>query len=298
MIVLSPYNLEVFYHRCEAEMNFDNNDPKMSYPFRFILDNPKTFLTLISILFFFPLLGSYPVLGQWEPHYGRVALEMMNNSSFDWFLDPIYLGKHNFWSKPIFCFWMVIPFIKLLGPTELALRLPFAINGLLFVLLIHYITFKLFNDKKRAFLSGFIMIFLPYTYLITRQFMWDIAFVTFLTGSIGFLYLGQRDKNRTLLRIAYLFMGLGMLTKGLLAVFFPAAIMGVWMIASTDYSAGIKKAFESYLDYLKSLRLLEGLIIFLVTSAWWYIYMSAKHGMPFLNEFFGKHHFGRLEGTI
>ncbi len=279
-------------------MKFDNSDRQMSYPVKLILENPKSFLIVISALFFFPLLGSYPVLGQWEPHYGRVAMEMINNPSFDWFLDPVYLGKHNFWSKPIFCFWMVIPFVMTMGPTELALRLPFAINGVLFVLLIHYITLKLFNDRKRALLSGFIAVFIPFTYLITRQFMWDIAFVTFLTGSIGFLYLGQRDKNRKLLRTAYLFMGLGMLTKGLLAVFLPAAIIGIWMIVSADYSEGIKKAFSGYVDYLRSLHLLEGLIIFLISSAWWYIYMAAKHGMPFLNEFFGKHHFGRLEGTI
>jgi len=228
-------------------MKFDNSDRQMSYPVKLILENPKSFLIVISALFFFPLLGSYPVLGQWEPHYGRVAMEMINNPSFDWFLDPVYLGKHNFWSKPIFCFWMVIPFVMTMGPTELALRLPFAINGVLFVLLIHYITLKLFNDRKRALLSGFIAVFIPFTYLITRQFMWDIAFVTFLTGSIGFLYLGQRDKNRKLLRTAYLFMGLGMLTKGLLAVFLPAAIIGIWMIVSADYSEGIKKLFPGML---------------------------------------------------
>lgn len=279
-------------------MKFDNNDRKLSSPVSFIFNNPKVFLALISALFFLPLLGSYPVLGQWEPHYGRVAMEMINSPSWDWFLDPIYLGRHNFWSKPIFCFWMDIPFIMLLGPTELALRLPFAVNGVLFVLLIHYITLKLFGDKKRAFLAGFITIFIPYTYLITRQFMWDITFVTFLTGSIGFLYIGQRDKSKKLLRLAYLFMGLGMLTKGLLAVFFPAAIMGLWMIISTDYSNGIKDSFSQYVDFLRSLSLLEGLGIFLAVSAWWYIYMTAKHGMPFLNEFFGKHHFGRLEGSI
>ena len=74
--------------------------------------------------------------------------------------------------------------------------------------------------------------------------MWYFTFVTFLTGSIGFLYLGQRDKNKKLLRLAYLFMGLGMLTKGLLAVFLSAAIMGFWMIISTEYYGGIKNSFS------------------------------------------------------
>ena len=259
---------------------------------------PKLFLTFISALVFLPLIGSYPVLGQWEPHYGRVAMEMMVNSSWDWFLDPVYLGKHNFWSKPIFCFWMVIPFMKILGPTELALRLPFAINGILFVLLVHYLTQKLFNDKQRSLVAGFITIFIPYTYLISRQFMWDITFVTFLTGSIGFLFIGQRDNNKKLLRVSYLFMGLGMLTKGLLSVFFPVAIILIWMFVSVDYSKGFKNSLKECGSFILSLRPFEGAGIFLAVSAWWYIYMALRHGMPFFREFFGEHHFGRLEGTI
>lgn len=265
---------------------------------KMIFKYPKTFLILISAMVFFPILGGYPLLCQWEPHYGRVAMEMMAISSWDWFLDPVYLGKHNFWSKPIFCFWMVFPFMKVLGPTELALRLPFAINGVLFVLLIYHIARRLFNDVPKAFTAGFIAIFTPFTYLISRQFMWDITFVTFLTGSIGFLYLGQRDSDKRTLRLAYLFMGLGMLTKGLLAVFFPAAIIALWMMVITDYSGGFRKTMKDYGAFIKSLRPCEGTGIFIAVSGWWYLYMYIKHGMPFYNEFFGEHHFGRLEGTI
>lgn len=263
-----------------------------------ILGHPRIFLTLLSALFFIPLLGSYPVLGQWEPHYGRVAMEMMANGSWDWFLDPVYLGKHNFWSKPIFCFWMVFPFMKIFGPTELALRLPFAINGIFFVLLIHFIAEKILKDPLKALVAAFIAVFTPYTYMITRQFMWDITFVTFLTGSIGFLYIGQRDKDKKLIRLSYLFMGLGMLTKGLLAICFPIAAMILWMIATLDYSKGFKAVAKEAVDFVFSLRPFEGLAIFLVVSLPWYIYMGLKHGEPFYKEFFMEHHFGRLEGTI
>ncbi|MGI6393606.1 MAG: ArnT family glycosyltransferase [bacterium] len=263
-----------------------------------IFNYPKSFLTLVSIVFFFPLIGSCPLLCQWEPHYGRVAMEMMANNSWDWFLDPVYLGVHNFWSKPIFCFWMVFPFMKILGPTELALRLPFAINGVLFVLLIYFLSEKLFSDKARSLVAGFVTILMPYTYLITRQFMWDITFVTFLTGAIGFLFIGQRDKNKKFLFTAYLFMGLGMLTKGLLALFFPLAIILIWMLITLDYTKKFKEILSDAFLFIKSLSLIEGLGIFFVVSGWWYIYMAFKHGLPFYKEFFGQHHFGRLGGMI
>ena len=263
-----------------------------------ILDHPRIFLAILSALFFLPLLGSYPVLGQWEPHYGRVAMEMMANDSWDWFLDPIYLGKHNFWSKPIFCFWMVFPFMKIFGPTELALRLPFAINGIFFVILVHFIAEKILKDPIKALIAAVVTIFTPYTFLIARQFMWDITFVTFLTGAIGFLYIGRRDNDKKIIRAAYVFMGLGMLTKGLLAICLPGALFLLWMIATLDYSKGFNVVLKDAVAYIKSLRPFEGLAIFLLISLPWYIYMGIKHGMPFYAEFFGEHHFGRLEGTI
>ena len=289
-LIICGFNgfLEFFMDKISSKSSFHS----------LILDHPRIFLAILSAVFFLPMLGSYPVLGQWEPHYGRVAMEMMANGSWDWFLDPIYLGKHNFWSKPIFCFWMVFPFMKVLGPTELALRLPFAINGIFFVLLVHFIAEKILKDPLKALIAGFVTIFTPYTYMISRQFMWDITFVTFLTASIGFLYIGQRDKDKKLIRFSYLFMGLGMLTKGLLAVCFPVAAMILWMLATLDYSKGFKAVCKDALEFAISLRPFEGAAIFLVVSLPWYIYMGVKHGAPFYNEFFMEHHFGRLGGTI
>lgn len=275
-------------------------------PFFKIIDKyPKTFLVILSALVFFPLLGSYPLLGQWETHYGRVAMEMVANKNgiFGWFLDPIYLGNYDFWSKPIFCFWMVIPFYMILGPTEWATRLPFAINGIIGIVLVYYIFNRFYNNKARAIVTSVILIFTPYYYLITKQFMWDITMVVFFFVCVMFIYIGMRDNDKKLLRWAYAAAGIVMLTKGLLAIVLPAGIFFIWMLVSTDYSkvegkGCVKSIFLQYWDFIKRSRLFEGLLIFLAVSAWWYIYMYAKHGTPFLKEFFIENHFGRMEGLI
>jgi len=62
------------------------------------------------------------------------------------------------------------------------------------------------------------------------------------------------------------------------------------MIGSRDW--------ENDWKIFKGLRLHEGAVIFLIVAAPWYIYMGIKHGVPFYAEFFGEHHFGRLEGSI
>ncbi len=262
--------------------------------FEAFLDSGKkrnyVLLALISSIVLLPLLGSYPLLGQWEPHYGRVVDEMFRNNSWDWFLNPIYLGKENFWSKPIFCFWMVFPFYKIFGHSELAMRIPFALNGIFGVLLTYYITEKMFSSKARAFWAALIMLLTPYYYMISRQFMWDITTTVFLFGAVGLLYLGIRDVNKKYTRVAYVFLGIVMLTKGLMAILIPGGIFFLWMIVQKDRAKAI--------DILKKLRLFEGLIIFLIVSGPWYLYMAIKHGMPFFKEFFIENHFGRVAGTI
>ncbi len=49
-------------------MDNDNNF------FQAILKHPNIFLAVVSALVLLPMLGSYPVLGQEEPHYGRDAV--------------------------------------------------------------------------------------------------------------------------------------------------------------------------------------------------------------------------------
>lgn len=268
--------------------------------------HPYIVLTILSAALFFPLLGSYPLLGQWETHYGRVAMEMLLNKNgiWDWFLDPIYLDQYNFWSKPIFCFWMVLPFYAALGPTEWATRIPFAVNGILCLLLVYWTIKRFFHgDHSRAFITALVLMLTPFYYLITKQFMWDITAVSFIYGGVMFLYLGMRDDDRRLVRLSYVFWGLAMLAKGLLAVVIPGGIFFIWMLATADYgllaeNGGVKKVFLQYGDFLKKTRIIEGIGLFLLVSAWWYLYMYAKHGVPFLKEFFIENHFGRMEGLI
>ncbi len=281
-------------------------EKKRFFVFTIVEKFPILFLILFSGALLLPLLGSYPLLGQWETHYGRVAMEMLAQNRFDWFLDPIYLGKNDFWSKPIFCFWMVLPFYKLMGPTELATRLPFAINGIFTVVLVYWVVARMFNDKARGIVSGMILTTIPMFYLVTKQFMWDITTLFFVFGTISFLYLGVRDNSKKLIRLGYVFAGLCMLTKGLLSLILPAGVFFLWMFATIDFSSlkegGLKKGLLSFFNhlwhFLKSYRVCEGLAIFLLVSAWWYIYMTAQHGLPFLKEFFIEHHFGRMEGII
>ncbi len=255
-------------------------------------------LLIISSMFFIPMIGNYSLLGEWESYFARTAMEMISSDSWDWFLNPLFQGRYDVWSKSILCYWMVFPFVKIFGYSEFAFRIPFAINGVFFVLLVYYIALHLFKDKLRAFFTGLITIFTPFVFLLTRQFMWDIPFITFVTGATGFLYIGNRDSNRRLLRTAYLFMGLGVLTKGLLALFLPVIVFIIYSIVTTDHRGSFKQFFIDIFSAVKKARVLEGIIIFTAVSSWWFIYMGIKHGAPFFHEYFIQNHFNLLAGKL
>jgi len=282
------------------DKNFDDKSNGNGIARRSFLrtENSIVILFMIATMFYIPFLGNYSLLGEWETLFGRAALEMMASNSLDWFLDPLYQGKYDLWSKPVLCYWMVFPFIKIFGPTEFALRLPFALNGIFFALLVFYLAKKLVHDDFRAFLAGLITIFTPFTFLISRQFMWEITLTTFITGGSGFLFLGWREKNRKYLYAAYLCMGLGILTKGLIALLIPLIIFFIFSISTTDYSKGAKASLSQLFNVVKEIRILTGVLIVLAVSSWWFIYMGIKHGLPFLNQFFVQHHINLLAGKL
>ena len=108
-----------------------------------IFDGPERyavlFILVVASFIMLPGIASYPLLGQWEPHYGEVMREMVWGKGN--FLTPIYKG-HHFWSKPVGIFWILYPFYKLLASPEstanyeLASRLPialFAIAGVMYM---------------------------------------------------------------------------------------------------------------------------------------------------------------------
>ena len=274
-----------------------------------------------SMLTMLPWLGSYPLLPEWEPHYGQVVREMQERG--EW-LDPTYRGRP-FFDKPILPFLMELTSFTLLGVddqrnaehaaevrrqreageefdlqldsmfgnTELAVRLPMALSGIAGVMAFYFLLLAIYG-RRTALIAGLILATTPFYYLIARQFMFDVPYVALQTAALLCLVLGAvprpdgqlEPKRRRYLAALWVLTGLAVLTKGALALVVPGSVGIVYIMITYDWRI------------IKRLELWWGLPLMLAVVSPWFIYMTERHGVRFLQSFFIEHHLERLAGEL
>ena len=103
-----------------------------------------------------------------EQDTGYQAYSLLKTGK-DYFGNVLPLFPHSFadWRTPVFVY-SAIPFVKLLGLTPLAVRLPSAISGILSVILIYYLANQLFK-KPVGILAALVLSLSPWHVLYGRQ---------------------------------------------------------------------------------------------------------------------------------
>ena len=147
--------------------------------------------------------GSTGLWDPWETHYGEVTQNMIE--SYDWvspwwgFKEKIGtepINGYAFMSKPIFIFWAEATFVKLIGYSDWAIRLPVAILSI-FALLSVFITLSKLYDRRTGFVATLVMATAPQFVMIARQAQTDMPFVGTLTIAMMFLFMalfGKRER--------------------------------------------------------------------------------------------------------
>lgn len=281
---------------------------------------PASLVLVVAMITMLPWIGSYPVLPEWEPHYGQVVREMHHEGN--WF-DPTYRGRP-FFDKPILPFLMeLVSFTALgvdeeglsesraealrqagergeppdqsamFGHAELAVRLPMALSGIAGVLAFFFLVARIYN-RRTAVLAALMLATTPFYYLVARQFMFDAPFVVIITVALLCLVLGAIPRpdgepetgRRKYLLAMWVLIGLGVLTKGALAIAVPGAIGVVYILITFDYRV------------IKRLEPWWGIPVMLAVASPWFIYMTSVHGETFLRAFFYEHHIERMAGEL
>ena len=102
--------------------------------------------------------------------------------------------------------------------------------------------------------------------------------------------MDDREKDmwvrRMLLYIAYIFLGLATLGKGLLGIMLPGAFVFFYLWLTGEWKA------------LKKLEIVRGGLVWLLVTLPWYLGMMARYGMAFYNRFFVHDHFNRLGAGV
>jgi 4-amino-4-deoxy-L-arabinose transferase-like glycosyltransferase len=244
------------------------------------------FAFAVVLLYLFAL--DVPLLGPDEPRYAQVAREMYARG--DW-VTPT-LGGANWFEKPVLLYWLQIVSYHVFGVGEFAARFGSAVLGLLTIFCMWSIGKVIDSDDvnrglyTHANLLAFISASTLGLIVFSRGASFDIVVTFTITASLTAFFIAEQSAGklkRTALLGMYVFLGLGLLAKGLVGVIFPAAIIFSYFL--------VKRRLPARSLMLSSLW---GMPVTILVAGLWYFPMYMRHGWSFIDEFFIQHHFQRF----
>lgn len=234
-------------------------------------------LFVVWLVFF--MIGNtvLPITDPVESNYALTAKEMV--LSGDWLSPQIY-GTY-WYDKPIMIYWLIALGFKIVGFADWVARMPSAILGALSVATL----FQLMRSMGGRWLVGLVGSSILGTslmfWVVAHGIITDMVLLYTTLMVMAYAYKGLVKNSPKAMVVAYIFSGLGVLTKGPVALVLPGLILLIY--------AAI------YRSKTMLLRLLDwrGICAFLIVVLPWYGYMYAVHGQDFINGFLGLHNITR-----
>lgn len=234
----------------------------------------------ISVIFFILALavfavgnGSLPITDPVESNYALTAKEMV--MSGNWLSPQIY---HTFWfDKPIMIYWLIGASYKIFGITDFAARFPSALFGALSVSFFYQVVRTISGRRLLSIWCAFILGSSLEFWLLARGIVTDMVLLYTTIGVFAYAYRGLTENKTWFIVLAYIFAGLGTLTKGPVAIVLPGLLLLVFALVNRSWTM-IKRLFAW-----------QGLLAFCIVTLPWYVYMYMTHGQDFINGFLGLH---------
>ena len=231
-------------------------------------------------------LGAVPLLGADEPRYAQVAREMFARG--DW-VTPT-LGGRTWFEKPALLYWMMRGAYRVFGVTEFAARAGAAVSGLLVMVMVGALARRVefeAGERLRGFgFAGTLVIVSTAGLLVfARAASFDVLLTATVTAALTFFFLSEHERDgmgrQRMLVGFYACLGLSLLAKGLVGVVLPGGVVLLYFV------------LRGRLPNPFRLGAVWGVPLCLLVAAVWYGPVVARHGRPFVEEFFVQHHFAR-----
>lgn len=185
--------------------------------------------------------------------YAEIGREMTDANQYLYLRD----NGRKYLDKPIFTFLMISASFKLFGQNNIAFRLP----SLLFALLSIYSIYQIVLIRSKRPLQGWLAAILyassPGLFSMLVSPLIDIYLTSFLIFTHHAYYLARKKNNKNYFYLMYLFMGLGFITKGPIAIVIPCISIGVDLLIRRD------------IKQILSMRIPEGIIITAILPLIW-----------------------------
>jgi 4-amino-4-deoxy-L-arabinose transferase-like glycosyltransferase len=215
-----------------------------------------------------------------EPDEARYSLIAAAMNESDNYITP-HIKNVIYLEKPPLVSWTTAIFFKILGENDFSARLFAALCAWGCILLAYYIG-RHFHDEKTGLYAAAILTISCFHFVLGRVNILDMPLTFFICLSIWLGYLALKKQNQKyFFYLFYFICALTFLTKGLIGVVFPFAILIIWLVWAGNWRQ-IRFLFSPL-----------GILIFLITVCPWLILAQAENH-DFLWFFFVREHFLRF----
>jgi 4-amino-4-deoxy-L-arabinose transferase-like glycosyltransferase len=214
----------------------------------------------VALLLFVVLFWRLGAPTFWDPdeaHYAETSREVLRTG--DW-LAPSY-NDQPFFDKPILFHWFQAGAMSLAGVNEFGARLAPALGALVLVGFTAWLGAALVSFEV-GFVGALLFAASPATFALARYAILDTVFAAFLFGGVSLIAVAALRDRPGLQWPGYVLIALSVLTKGPLSFVLCGLAFGLALLVSSDLRRR-----------LLSLHFIAGLIIVILLSAPWFVYM-------------------------
>lgn len=248
--------------------------------FRFS-EHPFLLFFLVAFAFFFQL-GSAPLFDLDEGAFSSATWEMLQRGDF---ITPYSNGTPRF-DKPILIYWFQAASVSIFGVNEWGFRLPSALMGSVWVFAT-YLFARQRLSYSAAFSAAAMMACSLGVMAISRAATADALLNALIALTMLDIYRYSEKPSRTVLHRVFLWMGLGVLAKGPIAILIPLVVSFIFFLSEMRLRTWLACLFNP-----------TGWLIFLAIILPWYTLVLYDQGWAFIEGFFLKHNVSRFSSTM
>jgi 4-amino-4-deoxy-L-arabinose transferase-like glycosyltransferase len=255
-------------------------------------------LLAFAVAIYFVHLGAESIWDANEAFYVETPREMLESHDF---INPTfnYLPRFN---KPVLSYWIVALFYRAFGVSVTAQRIPMAL-GAMIIIACAYVLGRLTVDGGRltgrgprseirgpaaearnaGLWAAAGLAAAPRLVMFARRIFIDIWITAFMSLTLAFFALSERypDRRRLFLPLMYVAVGLGVLTKGPVAVVLPGLAFFIYL------------AVHRELGRVREMMIPIGIVIVAAIVVPWYAALHHEHGWMYIRSFVISENFER-----
>jgi 4-amino-4-deoxy-L-arabinose transferase-like glycosyltransferase len=242
-------------------------------------------LVLVFLLLWFYALDARTLVPTDEGRYAEMAREMV--ASHDWITPR--LNGIKYFEKPPLQNWVNALTFELFGLGEWQARLWTGLCGLLGIGLVYHAGRKVF-DARTGWTAALVLASSFFWAALGHVNTLDMGLSGMMTITLAGLLLAQRPDaasaaRRNWMLVCWAGMALAVLSKGLIGIVLPSAVLVLYTVWSRDWALW------------KRLHLVPGVLVFLLITAPWFVAVSMRNP-EFAHFFFIHEHLQRFTSKV